>query len=121
MRPFHSHRPTTSCGLRPGNRRANSGIILSIAFMQVDVASWSPVLAACRYTLDAVQSVLLNWSSVYFDTSAVNAWWQNVIASVADAGPAASRIKIASACFMLPTETIHRRGRSSGLLRYRSA
>jgi hypothetical protein len=32
---------------------------------------------------------------VYFDTSAVNAWWQNVIASVADAGLAASSIKIA--------------------------
>jgi hypothetical protein len=33
MRPFHSHRPTTSCGLRPGNRRAKSGIIFSITFM----------------------------------------------------------------------------------------
>jgi hypothetical protein len=57
---FHSHRPTTSWGLRPGNRRANSGIIISIAFMQAEVASWSPMLAACRYTLDAVQSVFLN-------------------------------------------------------------
>jgi hypothetical protein len=42
---------------------------------------------------------------VYFDTSAVNTWWQNVIASVADAGLAASSTRIASACFMLRTET----------------
>ena len=62
-------------------------------------------LGRVQIVLDAVQSVLLNWSSVYFDTSAVNAWWQNVIASVADAGPAASSIKNASACFMLRSES----------------
>ena len=72
-------------------------------------------LGRVQIILDAVQSVLLNWSSVYFDTSAVNAWRQNVIASVADAGPAASSIKIASACFILRSES---RGPGSGGMRY---